>query len=188
MTESQPAASASNAHKEFLALLLANRDGIFAFIVVMVRDRDRAEDIFQDVSLVMWEKFETFQKGTSFGAWARQIAVFKIQNERRRLARAPVLLEPETLQNVTQAFDETEQMGPDEEWKKALHHCLDKLSPAARRLLEMRYFKKLRHDEMAAQLGRTLAGVNSALCKVRVSLEGCMKGFLVRSGNDVRIG
>lgn len=187
MTESTPKSSTTDAHKEFLALFVANRDGIFAFILVMVRDRDRAEEIFQEVSVVLWEKFESFQKGTSFGAWARQIAVFKVQNERRRLARAPVLLEPETLQNVIAAFDETEHMGVDEEWKKALHHCLEKLSPTARRLLELRYFQKRRHDEIAAELGRTLAGVNSALCKVRGSLEGCMKGFLIRGGNDVRV-
>ena len=169
-----------------MAQFLANRDGIFAFILVMMRDRERAEEIFQEVSLVLWEKFETFQKGTSFGAWARQIAVYKIQNERRRLARAPMLFEPETLQQVTEAFDEVEEMGTDEEWKKALHHCLDKLSPTARKLMDLRYFQKLRHDEMAKQLGRTLAGVNSALCKVRVSLEGCMKGFLDRGGTNVR--
>ncbi|MGH7142817.1 MAG: sigma factor-like helix-turn-helix DNA-binding protein, partial [Planctomycetota bacterium] len=120
---------------------------------------------------------------TSFGAWARQIAVFKIQNERRRLARAPILFEPETLQNVAQAFDAAEALGPEDAWRKALHHCLEKLSPAARRLLDLRYFQKRRHDQIAAELGRTLAGVNSALCKTRVALEACMKGFLMRSGS-----
>lgn len=188
MAENNPVASSSDQHKAFLAQFLANRDGILAFILVMIRDRERAEEIFQEVSLVLWEKFESFRPGTSFGAWARQIAVYKIQNERRRLARAPVLLEPETMQNVAQAFDETEAMGVDEDWKKALHHCLEKLSPASRRLMDLRYFQKLRHDQIAGQLGRTLAGVNSALCKIRVSLEGCMKGFLVRGESDGGVG
>jgi DNA-directed RNA polymerase specialized sigma24 family protein len=43
--------------KRFLELFLAHRDGLYAFIRLMVRDPDLTGDLLQEVSLVLWEKF-----------------------------------------------------------------------------------------------------------------------------------
>ena len=172
-------------HALFLDHFLANRDGIYAFIMALVRDRELTEDIFQEVSLVLWEKFELFTEGTSFGAWARQIALHKIQNERRRLARTLVLQSPQAFEAMMAAFTRAENAGGDEDWREALHHCLGKVSPASRRLLELRYFERLELAEVAARIGRTPAGVNSALGKIRAALESCMRISLAGSDGHV---
>jgi RNA polymerase sigma-70 factor (ECF subfamily) len=171
--------------KRFLELFLAHRDGLYAFIRVMVRDPDIAEDMLQEVSLVLWEKLDNFREGTSFAAWSRQIALNKIRNERRKLAKAPLPLSEDASAAALQAFDSMDTESGDEEWTKALRSCLGRLSSSVRTLLEMRYFEQQGLGEIAERLGRTAAGVNSALCKARKFLESCVLKMLNR---EVRYG
>jgi len=165
----------ADAHKRYLAHFLGNRDGLYAFILVLVRDRTLVEDIFQEVSLLLWEKFETFREGTNFGAWARQIAYNLVRNSRRHQARVRNLLSEVAAGAVSEAFARLEGKAGEEEWRGALRTCMDRLSPPARNLVEMRYFRELQLPEIARKLGRTPAGVNSALCKVRAALETCLR-------------
>ncbi len=50
---------------EFLRLIMANQKPIYALILGMIPNRDDAEDIFQETVLVMWSKFDSFERGTS---------------------------------------------------------------------------------------------------------------------------
>jgi RNA polymerase sigma-70 factor (ECF subfamily) len=168
--------------KRFLELFLAHRNRLYAFIRVMVRDPDLTEDMLQEVSLVLWEKIDTFRDGTSFAAWSRQIALNKIRNERRRLARAPLPLSEDASAALAEAFD---RLDDDDEWAGALRRCMERLSPQVRTVLEMRYFTGMGLEEIAEKLGRTAAGVNSGLCKARKFLEGCVLRML---GREVQYG
>lgn len=172
----------TNDRRAFLRHFLANRDSLYAFILVMVRDPALAEDIFQDVSVVLWEKFGSFEEGTSFAAWARQIAYNKIRNERRGQARAVLAAAPEALAATTAAFEKIDGLGGEEEWHGSLRRCLDRLSDTARRLVDLRYYEGFGLETIAAQLGRSVGGVNSALCKVRLALENCLRQSLAKRG------
>jgi RNA polymerase sigma-70 factor (ECF subfamily) len=167
-----------DAHKRFLGHFLKNRDGLSAFIWVLVRDRALAEDLLQETSVVLWEKFDAFQEGTAFGAWARQIALNLVRNARRRLAKAPLPLSDETARSVADAFERTETREGEVEWRGALEDCLHRLPPAMRQVIDRRYFRQEGLGEMASGLGRTLAGVNAALCKARGVLEECLRKSL----------
>ena len=60
--------------EQFLRLLIANQDKIYAFILTLVHNSTDAEDILQDATTVMWRKYDTFTPGTSFIAWGITIA------------------------------------------------------------------------------------------------------------------
>ena len=60
-------------HEEFLKLFLWHQDGVRAFLGSVVRDRAAAEDLFQEVSLALWESFPTYDATRPFGAWAPPI-------------------------------------------------------------------------------------------------------------------
>jgi len=164
----------ADAHRRYLAHLLGNRDSLYAFLLVMVRDRTLVEDLFQEMSLLLWEKFGDFREGTSFGAWARQFALNLVRNSRRHQARVRHLLSEVAAAAVSSAFARQEDRAGEEEWRGALKTCLDRLSPPARNLVDLRYFQDQDLPEIARKLGRTAAGVNSALCKVRAALEICL--------------
>ena len=65
---------------ELLNLLGTHRRQLFTFILGIVHNMDDAEDVFQQTSIVLWQKFDQFAKGTDFVAWACSIARFKAIN------------------------------------------------------------------------------------------------------------
>ena len=83
------ATSKTYAADEFVRLYALNSRRIYAYILTLLPHWADAEDVFQDVSAVLWEKFDEFTPGTEFAAWAYRIAYFKaIKYRSRKSARA----------------------------------------------------------------------------------------------------
>ena len=80
---------------EFLPLFLAHQVGIRAFIGSLVRDRHTRDDVFQEVALTLWHELARYDRGRSFGAWARGIAANKVMQRWRQDARTPAPMPPE---------------------------------------------------------------------------------------------
>ena len=59
---------------QFVKLLMEHRSLLHSFIYALVRDVHLAEDILQEMGVVLWTKFGEFRSGSNFGAWAREIA------------------------------------------------------------------------------------------------------------------
>ena len=77
--QSDMATSSPNLHSEgeFVRLYTASSRRIYTYILTLLPNRTDAEDVFQDVSVLLWEKFPEFTPGTQFSAWACRIAYFK---------------------------------------------------------------------------------------------------------------
>ena len=56
-----------DAHPEFLKRFLACEGEIRAYVRSVVRDRESAEEIFQEVALVLWKTFERYDPARPFG-------------------------------------------------------------------------------------------------------------------------
>ena len=160
---------------EFLGYFLRHQDDIRAIIGSMVRDPSAVDDVFQDVALVLWKKFDTFDSTRSFGAWARGIAVRQALQWFDRHRRTPVPLAPETLDAVLNAFEEEPEPPADSEREAALRRCMERLPEKSQRLLRMRYEARMRLREMAEQLSTTLDATHKALSRLRVALRRCIE-------------
>ena len=60
--------------------------------------RSDAEDILQETSLTICEKFSDFKEGTNFYSWACQIAYWKVRAARKKYATSKVLFNDEVLE------------------------------------------------------------------------------------------
>src|SRR6266567_267236 len=92
--------------KQLMALITRHQRQIFAYIYTLVPDRHDAEDLLQETSLVICEKFEEFAPGTDFVAWACQIAWWRIRYSRQKFARSKVVFDDEVLAAVAQTAGE----------------------------------------------------------------------------------
>ena len=173
--KSFPSAAGIDREKRFLSHFLAHKDGLYAFIRAIARDPNLADDLLQEASLVMWEKFDTYQEGFSFAGWARAIALNKMRNESRRIGKAGQLMSSVAAEALMQGFDRTEGYGGENKWIVALRACMEDLSPSVKRLVEMKYFENVTLDEIAEKFNRTYSGVSSALRKARVFLDACIR-------------
>src|SRR5438270_7565090 len=123
----------AEARKRLVALLTRHQRQIFSYIYVLVPKRADAEDLLQETSLVICEKFDDFKEGTDFVAWACQIAFWRVRYSRQKFVRSKVVFNQEILDVVAQTAGEMCDELDDRH--VALGRCLQKLHPRDRELL-----------------------------------------------------
>ena len=160
-------------HDEFMRLFLRYQSEIRAFVGSLIRDRHSRDDIFQEVSLILWKQFEDYDARRSFGAWARGIAANKVLQAYDKVARTPVAFSPDAVQAILEAHDRTESETPLQ--ADALNRCLEHLPEKSRQLLAMRYEQALKLETIAQRQKSTLHAVHMALSRIRIGLAECIR-------------
>src|SRR5437899_10835817 len=75
----------------FLRLFLQNERRLYAYILTLLPNRTDADDVFQEASLTMWDKFDSAHPPNDFAAWGCRIAYFKILDFRQKGHRSRLL-------------------------------------------------------------------------------------------------
>jgi len=179
-----PAMSASTPHetesrKRLMTLMTRHQRRIFAYIYTLVPDRHDAEDLLQETSVVICEKFDDFTPETDFVAWACQIAWWRIRYSRQKFARSKVIFDDEVLASVAHtASAMREEL---DERHEALAACLQKLPPRDRELVMTRYEPGCGVAEAAERSGRSMDAAYKALNRLRKLLHDCVTHELAQS-------
>jgi len=167
----------TESRKRLMTLMTRHQRQIFGYIYALVPNRYDAEDLLQETSLVICEKFNDFEDGTDFVAWACQIAYWRIRYSRQKFARSKVVFNQEILDAVAQTASEmTDELDGRHE---ALGNCLQKLHQRDRELLLVRYEPGSGVEEAARRSGRTLQTAYKALARLRKLLLDCVSNQLV---------
>jgi RNA polymerase sigma-70 factor (ECF subfamily) len=166
--------------KRLMALMTRHQRQIFSYIYALVPNRYDAEDLLQETSVVICEKFHEFEEGTDFVAWACQIAYWRIRYSRQKYARSKVVFDQQIVDAIAQTASEmAEEL---DERHVALGHCLQKLHSRDRELLLTRYEPGCGVEEAARRSGRTLQTAYKALARLRKLLLDCVTTKLASGG------
>ena len=166
--------------QQLMRLMTQHQRRIFGYIYTLVPDRHDAEDILQETSVVICEKFAQFQPGTDFAAWACQIAYWEVRRARQKFARSKVVFNQEVVDAVAQTAAELlPEMSARHE---ALAKCLQKLHPRDRELLLTRYEPGSGVEQAAERTGRSLVAAYKALGRLRKLLLDCVTHQLSLEG------
>jgi RNA polymerase sigma-70 factor (ECF subfamily) len=159
-------------NKRLMLLMTQHQRRIFSYIYTLVPDRHNAEDILQETSLVICDKFADFEPGTDFIAWACQIAYWEVRRARQKFARAKVIFDQDVVDTIAEtAGTMAEELTHRHE---ALAYCLRKLHPRDRELVLTRYEPGSGVEEAAQRSGRTLEAAYKALGRIRKLLLDCV--------------
>jgi len=170
------AATTDDRHRTFVELLVRNQAAIRAFICSLVRDHHAAEDVFQDVAVVLLETFERYDTSRSFAAWARGVAAKVVMKRWDKQKRTPAPFSPEAVEAILAASEEVDaRIGPERE---ALRRCVAALPARSRKLLALRYESAFRLAQIAEAMESTLSAIHKALTRIRAGLEECIRGKL----------
>jgi RNA polymerase sigma-70 factor (ECF subfamily) len=172
--------SEAESRRLLMALMTRHQRQIFGYIYTLVPDRSAAEDLLQETSLVICEKFEEFEEGTDFVSWACQIAYWRIRYARQKFARSKVVYDQDVVDAVAQTAGE--MAGELDERHQALAECLKKLHPRDRELVLARYEPGGGADEAARRTGRTIQAAYKALGRIRKLLLDCVSHQLAAGG------
>jgi len=176
-TGDRPAPRDSN---ELVTLLTPHKGDIFGFIFCMVHSLQDAEDVFQQSVITMWNKFDQFEPGSNFLAWAYSIARFKALNLIKSKRRAKVYFSEDLIdQLVQQEIDPTEVR---DARLRALATCRQKLSSGDQALLALCYGESGTIRDAAERIGRPVGSVYDSLSRIRRALYLCIERTLAREG------
>jgi RNA polymerase sigma-70 factor (ECF subfamily) len=170
----------TDSRKRLMALMTRHQRQIFAYIYTLVPNRYDAEDLLQETSLVICEKFDTFKDGTDFVAWACQIAYWRIRYSRQKFARSKVVFDQTVVDAVAQtAVTLIEEL---DDRHEALSKCLRRLPTRDRELVLTRYEPGNGVEEAAHRSGRSLEAAYKALARLRKLLLDCVTNELATGG------
>lgn len=159
-------------------LFVKHQLGIRAFILSLEPNFTDAEDLLQEVFLVVTRKANEFEEGTNFFAWACTIARFKLLELLRRRARSQALSE-EVIEALCAVEPETEF---DDSRLAILQQCFEQLAPKARQMMFLRYYGEHSPSEIARLVSWTPNAVRVALSRARTVLQECLERRMRQEG------
>ncbi len=158
---------------DFLKLFIANQRKIYSFILMLVPNRNDADDIMQETLSVMWRKFSEYQSDTSFSSWAIKIAQYKVMAFRDKFIRSKLVYSDEIASRIV---EKQKLLSDDlENQIELLNECLKQLPARQSDVINMRYEKGLSCQSISEEIGMTVFGVYKALSRIHNSLLDCVQ-------------
>jgi RNA polymerase sigma-70 factor (ECF subfamily) len=168
---------------EFAERLARHQTQLFGYIYSLVRDVDDADDLFQQTSLVLWDKFDQFDPSKSFLAWACGVARFEVSNFIRHRGRRRLYFSDELCQMLIDAHEELDRDPEDSQRRRAaLAACLKKLRQGDQELVDACYERSARIPDVAGRWGRSTQSIHNSLRRIRRTLFECVSRSLARGG------
>ena len=156
---------------ELIRLLTHQQDFILAYAYAIVRDHHLAEDVYQEVALILARDWESIPPDAPH-PWLKELVRRKALEVARR-ARRHVLFSHETLTLLAEALDATAE-SDGTQLRAAMADCVRKLPADARLVVEGRYRDGETCEAIATRIGRSVQGVYALLKRTRTALAECV--------------
>jgi RNA polymerase sigma-70 factor (ECF subfamily) len=169
----------NDSRTEFAALLSEHQTQLFGYIYSLVRNLDDADDLFQQTSLALWDKFDVYEPTRSFIAWACGVARFEVSNFLRSRSRQRLCFSDDLATMLIDAHEELAEE-PLEARRRALSECMQKLRSKDQQLVDACYGQSARIPEVALRWGRSSQSIHNSLRRIRRTLFECVNRSLAR--------
>ena len=173
-TDDQLVASyASGNNEAFDALLQRHQSRVYNYIYQMVREKNLAEDIFQEtfVKAITTIRQRRYTENGKFSAWISRIARnLVIDYFRQEKTEAAVSSDDENFDvlNRKELSEETiEDVMIDDQIRADIRRLIRHLPKSQRQVLVMRYYRNLSFKEIAEATG---VSINTALGRMRYAI------------------
>jgi len=176
------ASSDEDKHRDAFARIFAKHDRwLYSYLVTLLGSSAKAEEVFQEVCVVLWREYETFELGTDFVKWVAVVAHNQVRKFRRQHKRGVYQLSDEVYEQVAAAAIERANLFDSR--RDALSDCLGKLTPEDRHLVQLCYDDSAMSIKSTAnRLGRPVNTVYKALNRIRRVLHECIDRNLATEG------
>ncbi|HEX4415839.1 MAG TPA: sigma-70 family RNA polymerase sigma factor [Lacipirellulaceae bacterium] len=158
--------------EEFARQFSRNARRVYGFIMTLVFNYHDAEEVFQNTSVILWNKFGDFQPGSDFFAWASRVAYYEVLSLMKSRRRSRTFSDEalEVLANEAVAISDRSA-----ERYEALEECLGHLPAADRILLQERYYYQRPPKQIAASQSRSIHSVYRSLSRIHNLLLNCVQ-------------
>lgn len=157
---------------QFIAEYSRALPALRAFLRQLLPTWHDVDEVMQETSIVLWKKFDQFEQGTSFSAWASMVARFEVLKYRRGKSRDRHVFSDATLELLAEeCLDMEEKLA---EQRQTLKVCFAKLEEKQQTLLTQSYSRDLSIKELAENEGKTPGSLYKVLDRLRIKLMKCV--------------
>jgi RNA polymerase sigma-70 factor (ECF subfamily) len=111
--------------QKFERLVRENQSGLLAFLLSLTGNLPDSEDLVEECITLLWRKFDAFESGSNFGAWARTTAFFLFRNQVRRASNKTMTFEANVWEQFAMVHNRIDTVGPTRQ--QFLLECLAEL-------------------------------------------------------------
>lgn len=160
-------------HDILVRALLTERIKVIAFVRAIVRKRELAEDVFQDVCVIALEKREQIHDAQHLAAWLRTTARLRAMNVLRKQKNRLEPLDDAVLDSMESHWRQHDPTAGSA-MSEALQKCLEQLAEKARQVIHSRYTQGLSVAELADRSNRTVNSMYVAISRIHATLSDCV--------------
>lgn len=164
-----------------LRVVLAHEPLLTGFLRAIVGSRAVAEDLFQDLVVLVMRKHAEIPNADAVPGWTRRAARFLALKALEKRARERPTMDETLVDLLEKTWVDDGEPTPDP-YVVALVACRDRLPEHARELLTLRYVHDLPGEQIAARLGRPLNTIYVTITRLHRTLRECIQARL-RGGN-----
>jgi len=168
----------SSRETEFLRDLAGAYRHAYASALAIVGNRADADDVIQEVCIVLWKKYDEFERGTDFRKWACSVAFHVARAFVRKHRKQSLSLSEQALARIEQIRGGGSELF--ELRREVLHDCLEKLSERDQQFLCDCYGSPISQVEFARSQGLSVETVYTRIKRIRTRLIDCVNRTLGR--------
>jgi len=158
----------------FDALYDTTSSKLYGIIFRILRRRDIADEVLQEVYVKIWERAADFDPGRASPiTWMATIARNRALDEVRRRVPASIEDAPEAL-NVPSSDTQPLHALELSQDVARLNACLDKLDPQRKQLVVDAYLHGATREELSQRLGAPVATIKTWLHRSLAQLKACL--------------
>lgn len=180
--------------KAFTALIEAYRSRIFGLALKLAKNREDADDIFQETFLKAIDNINKFRAESSFGTWLYTIAVNVVRARYGRDSKKELLPIEDYLPvkhghpegELPQLFDWNDPLSKltDREVQTRLDQAIAELPLKYRLPFLLRYTQDMRVQEVADTLKLSLAATKTRILRARLALRKSLNDYFLEEKFD----
>ena len=160
-------------HEQFTRLWTEAQSIVAGYLCAVVPDFQEAEDLLQEVAVILLRKFPEYNPQKPFVGWAIGVAKREVLMARRRHARSRIIYQADLMDRLAEVCEE---LTPElEERSRALRECVRTVQGRAAELLRLRYEECLKFDAIAGRVGMAIVAVRVMLSRTRATLRECIE-------------
>jgi len=153
---------------------------VYRFMLRVVRDETKAEDLISEVFLDVWRQADRFEGRSAVSTWLLAIARFKALSALRR--RPDEELDDEAAAAIEDTSDNPEESLAKKDKSAVIRKCLEGLSADHREIIDLVYYHEKSVEEVAEIVGIPENTVKTRMFYARKKLAELLKAAGMERG------
>lgn len=173
-----------NSHEKpinLTVLWVRTEPNLRAFVAAAIWDVHHAEDVLQEIAIVVSTNFASYDPARPFLPWCLGISRLKVMEYLRSQSRNRVVLSDATLLSLESAVQSLS-----EEYLAArrttLQKCVRQLKGRQKEVVELRYLKEQSIEDIASKFATSCSSIAVTLHRARAALRECVSRTLDAEG------